>query len=91
MKSAIALNDSGNRSHPVVDANPAHLGQVVINLLMNAAQATPENADEGMRITLAMGTTEEGDAFIRVQDTGPGIPNDDLQRLRVLLHDQGRG
>ena len=25
-----------------------------------------------------MGTTEEGDAFIRVRDTGPGIPNDDF-------------
>ena len=59
-----------------VDAN--QLSQVLMNLLLNAAQATPE----GGRITvvarrLSMGENVE----IRVIDTGCGIPPDVLPRV----------
>jgi len=62
--------------HVRVDAN--QLSQVLMNLLLNAAEATPE----GGRITIsAHKLTYVDDLEIRVSDTGCGIPNDVLQHI----------
>jgi PAS domain S-box-containing protein len=60
--------------------DPTRLGQVVANLLNNAAKYT----DEGGRITLRAGP-EGGEAVIRVRDTGAGIPRDVLPRVFDLF------
>ncbi|HEY2968808.1 MAG TPA: MASE1 domain-containing protein [Casimicrobiaceae bacterium] len=52
-----------------VDADSTRLSQVVLNLISNAVKYTPE---EG-RITIAM-SREDGEAVLRVRDTGIGIP-----------------
>src|SRR6201997_1757451 len=52
-----------------VDAN--QLSQVLLNLLLNAAQATPE----GGKITVSAGRSQSEDSIeIRIVDTGCGIP-----------------
>jgi CheY-like chemotaxis protein/two-component sensor histidine kinase len=66
---------------PPVEASAAHLSQVVINLLVNAAQALPEDSSDRMRVTLSIGTTDEGWAYLSVSDTGSGIPPEHLQRI----------
>ena len=65
---------------PPVEANEARLGQVFINLLVNAAQAIPEGAaDEN---TIHVRTFSDGDrAVIEVEDTGAGIAEEHLERL----------
>jgi PAS domain S-box-containing protein len=59
------------------------LGQVLDNLLTNAIKFTPAGGD--IRLTLSRdGHDEEhgGDAYaIEVTDTGPGIPDDEQERL----------
>ena len=59
---------------PDVHADEARLGQVFINLLVNATQAIGDGhpADHEIRITTS--TDGEGRAVIEVRDTGPGIP-----------------
>ncbi len=52
-----------------VDADSTRLSQVVLNLISNAVKYTPE---EG-RITIAL-SREDGEAVLRVRDTGIGIP-----------------
>jgi CheY-like chemotaxis protein len=65
---------------PFLHADPTRLGQVVANLLNNAAKYT----DEGGLITLLAG--REGDeAVVRVRDTGAGIPADVLPRVFDLF------
>lgn len=58
---------------PAVEANEGRLGQVFLNLLVNAAQATPEGRAEhnviGVKTRL-----EGGRVITSVSDTGPGIP-----------------
>ncbi|MDQ3366617.1 MAG: response regulator [Myxococcota bacterium] len=57
---------------PGVHANEARLGQVFLNLLVNAAQALPEGRaqDNEIRVT----TRLEGEfVVVEVSDTGPGI------------------
>ena len=72
---AIELTVTGD-VHPVrVVGDPAHLSQVVRNLVDNAARA----AHTTVRLT---SIEQNGSAVITVEDDGDGIPEDD--RLRVF-------
>ncbi len=65
---------------PDVDANEARLGQVFLNLIVNAAQAIPEGSAEDNEIRLI--TRLEGNrVVIEVSDTGPGIPPEIINRV----------
>lgn len=59
---------------PLVDADEARLGQVFINLLVNAAQALPERGSDSNQIRIVTMTDAAGRAVIEVHDTGAGIP-----------------
>ena len=59
---------------PSVNADEARLGQVFINLLVNAAQAIAEGDSAANEIHVVTFTDERGRAVIEVRDTGPGIP-----------------
>jgi CheY-like chemotaxis protein/anti-sigma regulatory factor (Ser/Thr protein kinase) len=65
---------------PPVEANEARLGQVFLNLLVNAAQALPEgNAD---RSEIRIRTRLDGAwVIIEVSDTGAGIPPENINRI----------
>jgi signal transduction histidine kinase len=56
-----------------VYADEARLGQVFLNLLVNAAQAIPEGGPEAHRITVTSHYENTGYALIEVSDTGHGI------------------
>jgi PAS domain S-box-containing protein len=66
---------------PPVDANQAQLGQVFLNLIVNAAQAIPEGHADRNEIRVTTRTDERGDAVIEVSDTGSGIAAEDLPRV----------
>ena len=66
---------------PPVDANESRLGQVFLNLLINAAQAMPERGLSANRITVRTYTDEEGWAVIEVIDNGTGIEPDRMNRV----------
>ena len=60
----------------LVDAN--QLNQVFINILINAAQAMPD----GGKLELTTGLDKSGNQlFVRVRDTGCGIPEENLKRI----------
>ncbi len=61
---------------PEIVCRPGQLSQVFTNLLMNAAQAIP---DQGI-ITLAS-AVEDGELVISVTDTGVGIPREHMAEL----------
>ena len=54
-----------------VDGDPTRLEQVVANLLDNASKYTPESGSVWLTLTV-----DDGDAVIKVRDTGPGVPVD---------------
>jgi len=65
---------------PPVDGNEARLGQVFLNLLVNAAQAMPEGRTGENQIVVA--TREvEGQVRIEITDTGTGIPAELLPKI----------
>ena len=59
---------------PAVVADEARLGQVVLNLLINAAQAIPEGRTDDHEIRVVTSTDARGRAVVEVRDTGAGIP-----------------
>jgi signal transduction histidine kinase len=65
---------------PRVDANEARLGQVFLNLIVNAAHAIPEGKAEANAITVA--TRRLADMIaVEISDTGSGIPPEVLPRI----------
>jgi two-component system cell cycle sensor histidine kinase/response regulator CckA len=66
---------------PSVEADEARLGQVFINLLVNAAQAIPEGQADRNEIRLVTSTDASGRAVVEVRDTGRGIAGEHLRRI----------
>ncbi|MBX3262620.1 MAG: response regulator [Labilithrix sp.] len=66
---------------PVVDGSEARLGQVFLNLIVNAAQAIPEGNLDANTIRVAARTDAEGRAVVEVSDTGAGISAETLPNL----------
>jgi signal transduction histidine kinase len=64
----------------VVDADRTRLEQVAANLIDNAVKYTPP----GGRVDVEV-RRENGNAVLRVRDTGPGIPPDELPRIWTRL------
>jgi signal transduction histidine kinase len=58
---------------PGILGNENRLGQVFLNLLMNAAQALPERPIEENEISVSI-RADAGDVLIEISDTGTGIP-----------------
>jgi len=84
----MAWNEIRHRAHlvksygavPGVEANEARLGQVFLNLLVNAAQALPEGQAE--RNEIRVSTRLDGErVVIEVSDTGAGIPPEIIGRI----------
>jgi PAS domain S-box-containing protein len=66
----------------VVLANESRLGQVFLNLLVNAAQAIAEGHADVNEIRVRTGVTHRPEqVWVEIADTGPGIPPDILKKL----------
>ena len=65
---------------PKVLANESRLGQLFLNLIVNAAQAMPEGAPDANRIEM-VAKTDGGFVQVEIADTGSGIPADVLPRI----------
>ncbi|WP_248355781.1 ATP-binding protein [Anaeromyxobacter oryzae] len=66
---------------PLVLANEARLGQVVLNLVVNAAQAIPGGPAAAHEIAVSTARADGGRVVLEVRDTGTGIAPDVLPRI----------
>ena len=79
---SMAWNEMKHRAHfvrkledvPPVHGNEGRLGQVFLNLLVNAAQAIADGGAERNTIELATRRLADGRVSVEVTDTGSGIP-----------------
>lgn len=62
---------------PRIHTEPSLLRQVLLHLMGNALDAMPQ----GGRLTISSGPAEDGSAFFRIQDTGFGIPEENLSKI----------
>ena len=66
---------------PSVTVNESRLGQVFLNLLVNAAQAIPEGAPDLHEIQARTRVDAEGRVVVEIADTGMGIPPNLIGRV----------
>jgi PAS domain S-box-containing protein len=76
---AVVIRDFAPAPH--VCMNRARLGQVILNLLINAAHAIQEGAVDTNRVHIRTATSAQGEAVIEIRDTGCGIPPDAMGRI----------
>jgi nitrogen-specific signal transduction histidine kinase/ActR/RegA family two-component response regulator len=85
----MALNEIKHRARlekdygqlPPVIGNEARLGQVFLNLLVNAAQAIPEGRMDENEICVSTFTDDRGRAVIAIRDSGIGIEPEVLRHV----------
>jgi PAS domain S-box-containing protein len=85
----LASNEIRHRAQLVVEegdvapilANEYRVSQVVLNLLINAAQAIPEGHASENVVRAATFTASDGRAVVEISDTGAGIPPEILPRI----------
>jgi PAS domain S-box-containing protein len=65
----------------LVQADDSRLCQVLVNLIINAAQAFPSSDVENNHIVIASAMVEGAKVAISVSDNGPGIPEHLLARI----------
>lgn len=66
---------------PEVSGDPVQLQQVLLNLLINAADAAPDGASEVHHILVRTELTNDGEVCISVIDRGRGIISAELARV----------
>jgi two-component system NtrC family sensor kinase len=71
----------GYENTPLVFASPGQLGQVFLNLLLNAAHAIERADPEKNTIRLLTGTTPTGEVLVEISDTGCGIAPEIQHRI----------
>ena len=76
---SVAFNAA--RTPALVTGDSIQLQQLLLNLIMNAAEAISSTAHDGGMLILALDTTEDDCQHIAVSDTGPGIRADLMKNL----------
>jgi signal transduction histidine kinase/CheY-like chemotaxis protein len=72
----IRITNEVNPDLPPVHADGTRLHQVLVNLIGNAVKFTPEGGSVRVRAG-----RQEGQVWIAVEDTGVGIPREELSRI----------
>ena len=66
---------------PPVDADPVHLQQVLLNLLMNSLEAMQSTPAEKRRVVISTTCEANSAVGISVRDYGSGLPADDVDKV----------
>lgn len=66
---------------PPVFAAECRLGQVFVNLIVNAAQAIPEGRANENEIRIRTRSGTHGSVVVEIEDTGAGIAPEDLRKV----------
>jgi PAS domain S-box-containing protein len=80
-RNAVRLQSRLAHDLPLVSADRVQLQQVMINLIINAIEAMAAAGDGPRELTIVSGVDESDHVVVEVQDTGPGLEPEKLDRL----------
>jgi C4-dicarboxylate-specific signal transduction histidine kinase len=83
VKHAVSVQTQLSDDLPLIEGDRVQLQQVILNLVMNAVEAMSDtNANERPRdLLISTGRDGPSDVFVAVQDSGPGLDPESLDRL----------
>ena len=93
IRHAATLELEVSETLPLVTCRESHVAQVVMNLLLNAADAVRGTQDPRIVVT-AYQDPETSDVVLEVSDSGPGVPRELAQRVFqpfFTTKDEGKG
>jgi PAS domain S-box-containing protein len=66
---------------PAANADPTQFQQVILNLILNAVQAMNESEPTSRKLFIDTTANGSNGLLVSIRDTGPGIPEEHLDRL----------
>jgi two-component system, LuxR family, sensor kinase FixL len=78
---SINLSVRNGAQLPKVTGDRIQLQQVVVNLLVNSVQAIAQGNGSARRIEIGTSTDGDGSVVFHIRDTGPGIADENLERI----------
>jgi len=82
----VVLEANAGTGSLAVTADVIQLQQVLLNLVRNAIEAIASSSAVVRQVTLTAMLADNGMVEMRVTDSGPGIPADDLDRVFTPFH-----
>jgi PAS domain S-box-containing protein len=80
-RNGVRLQSRSADDLPLISADRIQLQQVLINLIVNAIEAMAGTSDRPRELKIVSGIDDPNDAFVEVQDTGPGLDSAEVDRL----------
>jgi C4-dicarboxylate-specific signal transduction histidine kinase len=81
MKNAVSVRTELTDGLPLVEGDRVQLQQVALNLIINAVEAMSGISKGARELLISTGRTEAGDVRVTVQDSGPGVDPNSVNRL----------
>src|SRR6516162_4482243 len=80
-RTGVKLQSRLTHNLPLVSADRVQLQQIMINLIVNAIEAMAGASNGSRELKIVSGIDDRNDVFVEVQDTGPGLDPEKLDRL----------
>lgn len=77
----VVLNPQFADALPLVKGDRVQLQQVILNLIMNAAEAMSTINGRSRQMIVSTGLTEDHSVFLAVKDSGSGVDPQDMERI----------
>ena len=81
LKHGVALQTELATGLPSVDGDRVQLQQVILNLIMNAAEAMGDLGEERRELLISTRTDAAGGVLVSIRDWGPGLDPTTAARL----------
>ena len=86
VKNGVSVQLRLSEELPLADGDRVQLQQVVLNLMINAIQAMSATTDGPRHLTISTREAESGGLLVLVQDSGPGLAPEALERVFEPFH-----
>lgn len=66
---------------PLVKMDKARIGQILVNIILNAIEAMPGGGELNIRTCLEEGAYQQRRAVVEIKDSGSGMPEENLRKI----------
>jgi C4-dicarboxylate-specific signal transduction histidine kinase len=81
VKHGVSMQTQLAEGLPLIQADRVQLQQVILNLIINAVEAMSGVSEGARELRISTGTDASSGVLVTVQDSGPGLPPESLDRV----------